>query len=110
MEPSTQSIRAEYVLDGGALLHKIKWAKKGTYADIVQQYASYVHAKYGTCHVIFDGYPDVPSIKDHEHQRRANKACADIQLHESMKAHVDQETFLSNAGNKRQFIVLLSHY
>ena len=27
-----------------------------------------------------------------------------------MKAHVDQETFISNEGNKIQFILLQSHY
>ena len=89
----------------------VKWAKKGTYQDIiVKQYVSFVRAKYGTCHIIFDGYQDGPSIKDHEHQRRVKKACADIQLSAFMKAHVDQETFLSNEGNKSQFISLLSHY
>ena len=76
----------------------------------MKQYASYVCVKYGTCHIIFDSYQDGPSIKDHGHQRRVNKACADIQLHASMKAHVDQETFLSNDGNKSQFILLLSLY
>ena len=69
-----------------------------------------MRAKYGTCHIICNGYQDGPSIKDHEHQRRVNKACADIQLHASMKAHVEQEIFLSNEGNKSQFIILLSHY
>lgn len=42
--------------------------------------------------------------------REVRKACADIQLTESMEAHVNQETFLSNEGNKAQFITLLSHY
>lgn len=35
---------------------------------------------------------------------------AAIQLAESMKASVDQQTFLSNMKNKSQFITLLSHY
>ena len=49
-----------------------------------------------------------PSIKDHEHQQRRGKTCADIQLSESVKAHGDQQTFLSNESNKSQFIPLLS--
>ena len=38
------------------------------------------------------------------------KACANIQLTESMKAHVNQETFLLNERNKALFISLLSDY
>ncbi len=38
------------------------------------------------------------------------KACADIQVVESMEAYVNQETVLSNKGNKAQFITLLSRY
>ncbi len=41
---------------------------------------SYVRGKYEQSCVVFDGYEQGPSIKDHEHQRRAEKVCADIQL------------------------------
>ena len=84
----------------------MKWAKKGTYQDIVKQYMSYVRVKYGNCFIVFDGYKQGPWIIEHE--RRVRTACADIQLTESMEAHVHQETFLSNEGNKAQFISLLS--
>lgn len=84
--------------------------KRGTYQDIVKQYVSYVRCKYGTCCIVFDGYKQGPSIKDHEHQRRVKKSCADIQVVESMEAYVNQETFLTNEGNKAQFITLLSQY
>ena len=50
------------------------------------------------------------SIKDHEHQRRVGKTCADIQVHESMEAHINQQIFLSNERNKSQFVSLLSQY
>jgi len=110
VEPSALNLHATYILDGGALIHKVKWAKKGTYQDIVKQYVSYVRVKYGNCCIVFDGYKQGPSTKDHEHERRAKKACADIQLIDSMEAHVNQETFLSNEGNKAQFIFLLSRY
>jgi len=30
------------VIDGGALLHRIKWVKKATYKDCVEQYVSYI--------------------------------------------------------------------
>jgi len=110
VEPSALRFQAMYVLDGGALVHKVKWIKKGTYQDIVKQYVSYVRVKYGDCCIVFDGYKQGLSTKDHEHKRRATKACADIQLVESMEAYTNQEVFLSNEGNKVQFISLLSKY
>ena len=42
-----------------------------------------------------------------EYQKRAQKACADIQVIECMKAHANQ---YSNNDNKAQFILLLSRY
>ena len=110
VEPSAISSQATYFLDGGTLIHKVKWIKKGTYLDIVKQYVSYVRAKYGSCCIVFDGYRQGPSIKDHEHERRVKKACADVQRIESMEAHVNEEVFLSNEGNKVQFISLLRCY
>ena len=43
--------------------------------------------KYGQSCIVFDGYQQGPSIKDHEHQRRIGKTCAEIQLKESLEAH-----------------------
>ena len=63
-------------------------------------------AKYNVCSVVFDGYQS-PSIKDSEYQKRAQKACADIQVIECMKAHANQ---YSNKDNKAQFFLLLSRY
>ena len=98
------------VLDGGALLHRVKWAKKKSYQEIAKQYVSYVRGKYGESCVVFDGYEQGPSIKDHEHLRRAKKICADVQLSESMEAYKDQEVFLANEKNKQQFIQLIGRY
>ncbi len=98
------------VLDGGALLHRVKWGIKMSYQQIEQQYVSYVRGKYEQSCVVFDGYEQGPSIKDHEHQRRAKKVCADIQLSESMEAYRNQEVFLANEKNKNQFILLISKY
>ena len=43
--------------------------------------------------VLFDGYKQGPSTKDQKHKRRAKKACADMQLIDSMEAHVNQRPF-----------------
>ena len=66
-ECSNQTLQ---VIDGGALLHRIKWVKKTTYKDCVEQYVWYIQERYGPCCIVFDGYGYRPSIKDHEHQRR----------------------------------------
>ena len=89
VQPCEQYAQAFHVLDGGSLLHRVKWAQKTTYKEIAMQYVRYVQAKYGYACIIFDGYNQGPSIKDHEHQRRVTKMCADIQLSESMDARVN---------------------
>ena len=66
-----------------------------------------MHQHYGPSCIVFNGYKQSPSVKDHEHQRRLKKTCADIRLGEFMQA---QQIFLSNEYNKSQFISLLSKY
>ena len=96
-----------YVLDGGALLQRVKWKGKGTNKDAAEQYPKYITSKYDKCTVVFDGYSSGPSIKDHEHKRRKGKSAADIKLCEIMTAHPKQHEFLASDKNKRQFIDLL---
>ena len=84
--------------------------EKMSYQQIAQQYVSYVRGKYGQSCVVFDGYEQGASIKDHEHLRCVKTVCADIQLNESMEAYRNQEVFLVNERNKHQFILLISRY
>ena len=102
----------EFVLDGGALLHKVRWQRRSTYKDVAQQYVTYVNQKFGQCHVVFDGYDDGPAIKDHEHQRRSigKKASAEITIEEANVAQDQQNVFLGNETNKSKFIGLLAKY
>ena len=93
-----------HVLDGEALLHRVKWGKKMSYQEVAKQYVSYVRGKCGESCVVFDGYEQRPTIKDHEHLRHVKKVCAEIQLSESMEAYKNQEVFLTNEKNKHQFI------
>ena len=103
-------IDTSYVLDGGALLHRVRWLAGNIYKEVTMQYMSYVRHRYGTCSIAFDGYSSRPSLKDHEHKRRTGKASADIQISPEMNAHRNQQLFLANEKNKVQFINLLSHY
>ena len=106
--PSIVPRPGEYVLDGGALLHKVRWVKGHTYSATVYRYTNYVIEKYGKCHVVFDGYENVGTIKDQEHLRRNVKTSANIEVLPGNVNHNNQEAFLSNSNNKSQFITLLS--
>ena len=96
------------VIDGGWLLHFIRWKKNATYADVLGQYSSFLRTKYGMCCVLFDGY-EYDSTKDHEHKRcQTGKVSASIVIAESAQVHRDQQAFFSNEKNKTNFISLLT--
>ena len=96
------------VIDGGWLLHFIRWKKNATYADVLGQYSSFLRTKYGMCCVLFDGY-EYDSIKDHEHKRHhTGKVSASIVIAENAQVHRDQQAFFSNETNKTNFISLLT--
>jgi hypothetical protein len=105
----TASVEETYhVLDGGALLHRVRWAKRFTYLEIVKHYSSYIDKRYGrnVC-VVFDGYVSGPSTKDQEHQRRSFKVAAAVQVSDEAISHSNQALFLANAENKTRFIEYL---
>ena len=74
-----------YVLDGGAFIHRVKWPPNATYKEVIMQYPRYVKSKYGIYCIIFDGYSGGPSIKDHEHERRKTGYLpADIKIEQKL--------------------------
>lgn len=73
-----------YVVDGGALLHRVPWPRGATYESIARLYVEYVCRKYGTATVVFDGYADGPSTKDCTHQRRTSGHAPTINFDASM--------------------------
>ena len=97
-----------YVLDEGALLHKVKWPSRSTFETIISVYEKYVGAKYGSSSIVSDGYDDGPYIKDHEHKRRIGRISTNVAVTLNNKPTCDQETFLKNSKNKSQFISLLA--
>ena len=66
---------ASYILDGGALLHRVPWQRGMSYEAIYQQYVRYVVSHYGVSTIIFDGYADGVSTKDATHNRRTICRC-----------------------------------
>lgn len=98
-----------YVLDGGALIHRLPWQVGQTYEDILHMYVSYVNRKYKPCVVVFDGYSEEPSTKDAVHRQRArshNPCKVNLELH--MKLEIKKDDFLANLENKQLFITALS--
>ena len=74
---------------------------------MVVQYLGYVKNKFRPSYIVFDGYNAGPSIKDHEHQQRAARTSANIQIDDALQVEVHQETFLSYDRNKDQFVKML---
>ena len=99
----------QYVLDGGALLHRVPWTRGATYDQIFEQYSAYVIRKYGRTIVVFDEYSDNPSTKDCAHIRRSGGTIG-VTVHciSSMTLQTKKEEFLSNKHNKQRSIAFLS--
>lgn len=58
-----------YVIDGGFLMHKVKWIKNQSLKDIAWTYIHYISKNCGnTVHIVFDGYEEI-CTKDAERRR-----------------------------------------
>ena len=53
----------QYVLDGGALIHKIPWELGSSFRSIILKYVEYVLNRFGRPIIVFDGY-NTSSTKD----------------------------------------------
>ena len=100
----------EYVLDGGALLHRIPWQLGDTYGKILQDYGNYVTKHYGQAVVVFDGYEAGPSTKDSTHERRTGCEDRKVTFNLYMKLQLKKDDFLSNKENKQRFLGLLGEH
>lgn len=97
------------VLDGGSLLHRLKWTEGKTYFSIADDYASFTVKHYGKATIVFDGYTGGPNIKDNTHQRRSqNRASNKVNIAEGTKFVGKKDDFLSNVENKQTLINLIS--
>jgi len=101
------------VVDGGYLLHKVRWSASMDMCSILPLFSSFLGKLCKSLEVVFDGYPMQPSTKDHEHTRRASKV-THIAPHKVVDAHSTQvgpqEPFLANVANKKSFIATLAQY
>jgi len=104
-------LKSTFVVDGGCMLHKIRWTKSATYADLATQYVTFVKSKFGNnSRVVFDGYPNAPSTKDHKHKRRQSKAskiAPRVNLEAMKQVMFEREQFMANTQNKSDFVSML---
>ena len=98
----------KFILDGGALLHILPWQICSTYTELFHLYYDYVHARYGDAIVVFDEYPNYPTIKDSTHARRCNVIGKEVIYASDMKMKMKKEVFLSCKSNKAKFIAHLA--
>lgn len=96
------------VVDGGWLLYMVKWEQGQTWQEIADSYLRYVRG-IGRCSrkitVVFDGYGSSP--KDHDHSRRNNNSCCNLQIRPDMIHLTPKKKYLDNFHNKDQLINLL---
>ena len=98
------------MLDGGALLQWIPWARGTTYKEICHVYRGYVSKKYGEAVVVFDGY-EGKSMKDMTHQRRTKgQAGETVTFTSDMQLTMKKDQFLVNKTNKQLFINMLGDH
>jgi hypothetical protein len=53
-----KGIGTKFVLDGGALFHRVLWKKGETFEQIFIKYSSYLSINYPEATVVFDGYEE----------------------------------------------------
>jgi hypothetical protein len=102
-----------YVVDGGFLLHKVRWHAPSDVCDILPLFVSFLNKLGPVVCVVFDGYGDQPSTKYQEHARRALQ-CGPVSPSRKIDCNTkqvgQQEPFLANMINKNGFIqVLMEH-
>ena len=106
----TLSNNVQYVLDGGALLHRIPWARGTSFANILGSYSNYVKSHYGRAVVVFDGYEE-SSTKDMTHMRRSKgKKSVTVTFTIDMNLTITKEAFLTNVKNKKRFVHFLGDH
>jgi hypothetical protein len=96
-----------FVVDGGYLIHKVRWQAAVDMKDILPLFTRYLEKFGSNVSVVFDGYEDGPSTKDHEHCRRAVKFSNVAPTREitcETKQIGTQDCFFANTKNKKSLL------
>ena len=100
-----------YVLDGGALIHRVRWPKGTKFIIIAETYVKNIRKNYRlNVTVIFDGYHN-KSTKSHAHLHRnfVSQSC-NVNICADNQVSFTQDRFLSNTENKISLIKFLSFH
>lgn len=100
-------IKGKVVIDGGGLIHHIKWETKTKFSDIYRNYVSFVNKNFAFEHtttVLFDSYPDVPTTKDAIHAIRYPSVSLYVNIGHHTVLDIQKNVFLSNYKNKQSFV------
>ena len=100
-----------YVIDGGSLLHRVRWSQGTRFSVIAELHTKYLFRNYksGTT-IIFDGHHG-QSTKDHEHMpRNAVPQSSNVNIHAENHAPFTQDRFLSNTENKAGLVRFLTSF
>ncbi|KAL7307868.1 hypothetical protein TKK_0000187 [Trichogramma kaykai] len=103
-------VRTYYVIDGGFLIHKVKWTKGQLFSSIIKSYIKFIHDHFSqNAVVVFEGFENI-STKQSEKQRRVKyEPSRDILFFENMALQISQDQFLLNATNKMRVVNLLKN-
>ena len=71
-------------------------------------YKNYVTSNYGQSTIVFDGYGNNPSMRDHEHSRPSCNTSPKAKIGNEIKVTMNQATFLSNDFDKMELIKLMT--
>ena len=97
-----------FVIDGGFVLHKIKWQHGVPFAEVTQQYMSFVVRHLSKNSIVTShGFGNGPCTKDEEHRRNIQKSSPDIVFDERNAAYYNQSVFLANECNTEYFVQFL---
>ena len=102
--------QTQFVLDGGALLHRVSWTKNYTYLEVADHYLQCVIRRYElSVAVACDGYSG-RSTKDHDHNRRSSKMAASVSISPDTISYPNRQAFLAKTDNKARLIAYLISY
>ena len=96
------------VVNCWALLRKTTWKQGIKFKDIVRSYKNYVKSNYGQSTIVFDGYGNNSSMKDHKHSRPSCNTSPKVKIGNEIKVTMNQAAFLSNDFNKMELIMLMT--
>ena len=102
-EAPTQCI---HVIDGGCLLHQLRWTQSNSVDQIWRMYDEYLRTNFSIVTIVFNGNENGLSTKDHE---RSRTCCTKISAEVIFPGTDQVRCFLANERNIAAFLNFLAH-